>query len=571
MVRNIEVAKILYEVADLLELQGIGFKPNAYRNAARNIESMTKELDDYRKSSNLRDIPGVGEAIAKKIEEILATGRLRYLDELKQQLPAGLLQLVDVPEIGPKTALHLYKELKIANLQELKAAAEQHLIHSLKGFGERSEERILHGIALMEKRSGRMLLGQAYPLAEGVRKYVQDHAKLKLISLGGSLRRMKDTIGDIDILAGSNDVKMVMDAFVSYPDVQEIVERGPTKAVVRLRDGTQVDLRVVEEEAYGAALQYFTGSKEHNIKLRSLAIEKGWKLNEYGLFKKDLTEIVARRTEEDIYQALGLRIMPPELREDHGEIEAARNGTLPELIELQDIKGDLHVHTTASDGKATMEEYAWACRNRGYEYLGITDHSYGLRVTHGLSAKELSGNIDVAHHVSERVDGLRVLIGAEVEILEDGSLDYPKDVLRELDFVIGAVHSKFNMEMDEMTKRVVGAVSNDYLTILAHPTGRRLEQREPYQIDLEQVMLAAKSTGVCLELNAFPERMDLNDVNCRMAKEIGVMVAISTDSHSVPQLDHMLFGVATARRGWLEKKDVLNALPLKELVSYLGG
>ena len=571
MVRNTEVAKILYEVADLLELQGIGFKPNAYRNAARNIESMTKELDDYRMSSNLRDIPGVGEAIAKKVEEILATGRLRYLDELKQQLPTGLLQLIDVQEIGPKTALHLYKELKITNLQELKAAAEQHLIQSLKGFGERSEERILHGIALMEKRSGRMLLGHAYPVAEGVRQYVKDHAKLDFISLGGSLRRMKDTIGDIDILAGSNDVKMVMDAFISYPDVQEIVERGPTKAVVRLRDGTQVDLRVVEEEAYGAALQYFTGSKDHNIKLRSLAIEKGWKLNEYGLFKKDLTEIVARRTEEDIYQALGLRIMPPELREDRGEIEAARNGTLPELIELQDIKGDLHVHTKASDGKATMEEYAWACRNRGYEYLGIADHSYGLRVTHGLSAKELSGNIDVAHHVSERVEGLKVLIGAEVEILEDGSLDYPNDVLRELDFVIGAVHSKFNMERDEMTKRVVAAVSNDYLTILAHPTGRRLEQREPYQIDLERVMLAAKATGVCLELNAFPERMDLNDVNCRMAKEIGVRIAISTDSHSVPQLDHMLFGVATARRGWLEKKDVLNALPLKELVSYLSG
>ena len=571
MVRNTEVAKILYEVADLLELQGIGFKPNAYRNAARNIESMTKELDDYRKTSNLLDIPGVGEAIAKKVEEILATGRLRYLDELKQQLPAGLLQLVDVPEIGPKTALHLYKELKITNLQGLKAAAEQHQIRSLKGFGERSEERILHGISLMEKRSGRILLGHAYPVAEGVRKFVQDHAKLELISLGGSLRRMKDTIGDIDILAGSNDVKMVMDAFVSYPEVQEIVERGLTKAVVRLRDGTQVDLRVVEEEAYGAALQYFTGSKDHNIKLRSLAIEKGWKLNEYGLFKKDLTEIVARRTEEDVYQALGLRIIPPELREDRGEVEAARNGTLPELIELKDIKGDLHVHTTASDGKATIEEYAWACKNRGYEYLGITDHSYGLRVTHGLSAKELSGNIDVVHNVSERVDGLKVLIGAEVEILEDGSLDYPNEVLRELDFVVGAVHSKFNMERDEMTKRVVTAVSNGNLTILAHPTGRRLEQREPYQIDLVRVMLAAKATGVCLELNAFPERMDLNDVNCRMAKEIGVRVAIGTDSHGVPQLDHMFFGVATARRGWLEKKDVLNALPLKELVSYLSG
>jgi DNA polymerase (family 10) len=571
MVRNIDVGKILYEVADLLELQGIGFKPNAYRNAARNIESMTKELDEYRKTSNLRDIPGVGEAIAKKVEEILATGHLRYLDELKQQLPAGLLQLVDVPEIGPKTALHLFKELKVTNLQELKAAAEQHQIRSLKGFGERSEERILHGISLMERRSGRMLLGYAYPLAEGVRKYVADHAKLELISLGGSLRRMKETIGDIDILAGSNDAKRVMDAFVSYPDVQEIVERGPTKAVVRLNDGTQVDLRVVEEEAFGAALQYFTGSKDHNIKLRSLAIEKGWKLNEYGLFEKDLTEIVARRTEEEIYQALGLRTMPPELREDRGEIEASRKGSLPELIEVKDIRGDFHVHTTASDGKATMEEYAWACKNRGYEYLGITDHSYGLRVTHGLSAKELSGNIDVAHNVSERVDGVKILIGAEVEILEDGSLDYPNEVLQELDFVVGAVHSKFNMEKDEMTKRVVAAFSNDYLTILAHPTGRKLEQREPYEIDLERVMLAAKEKEVCLELNAFPERMDLNDVNCRMAKEIGVKIAIGTDSHSVPQLDQMFFGVATARRGWLEKGNVLNALPLKELVSYLSG
>ncbi|MDD1743196.1 MAG: DNA polymerase/3'-5' exonuclease PolX [Methanomassiliicoccales archaeon] len=569
MVRNIEVAKILYEVADLLELQGVGFKPNAYRNAARNIESMTKELDDYRKTSNLRDIPGVGEAIAKKVEEILTTGRLRYLDELKQALPPGLLQLAEVPDLGPKTALHLYKELKITNLQELKAAAEQHRIRSLKGFGERSEERILHGISLIEKRSGRMLLGYAYPVAEKVREYVAEKANIKLISLGGSLRRMKETIGDIDILAGSNDVKQVMDAFTSYPEVAEVVERGPTKAVVRLKDGTQVDLRVVEEEAYGAALQYFTGSKDHNIKLRSLAIDKGWKLNEYGLFKKDLTEVVARRTEEDIYNALGLKIMPPELREDNGEIEASRKGTLPKLVELKDIKGDLHVHTTESDGKASMEELAWACKKRGYEYLGITDHSYSLRVTDGLSAERLRGNIDIARNVSKRVEGLKILVGAEVEIKEDGSLDYPDDVLRELDFVIGAVHSKFSMERDAMTDRVITAISNDFLTILAHPTGRKLEQREPYQVDLEKVMHAAKSAGVCLELNAFPERMDLGDVNCRMAKEIGVKLAIGTDSHSVPQLDYMFFGVATARRGWLEKGDVLNTLSLKELVNYL--
>ena len=569
MVHNVDVAKILYEVADLLELQGIGFKPNAYRNAARNIESMTKELEEYRKTNNLRDIPGVGEAIAKKVEEILITGHLHYLDELKQQLPAGLLQMVEVPEIGPKTALHLYKELKITDVQELKTAAEHHRIRSLKGFGERSEERILHGISLLERRSGRMLLGNAYPVAERARKYVEEHADLRLISLGGSLRRMKDTIGDIDILAGSNDVKTVMDAFTSYPEVEEIVERGPTKAVVRLKDGTQVDLRVVEEEAYGAALQYFTGSKDHNIKLRSLAIDKGWKLNEYGLFKKDLTEVVARGTEEDIYKALGLKIMPPELREDRGEIEASLKGNLPELIELKNIKGDLHVHTVASDGNATMEEFAWACKKRGYEYLGITDHSYGLRVTDGLSAERLRGNIDIAHNVAKRVDGLKILIGAEVEILEDGSLDYPGDVLRELDFVVGAVHSKFNMESDAMTKRILTAISNDYLTILAHPTGRRLEQREPYFIDLEKVMLAAKAAGVCLELNAFPERMDLNDVNCRMAKEIGVKIAIDTDSHNVPQLDNMLFGVSTARRGWLEKGDVLNTLSLKELVSFL--
>ena len=569
MVRNIEVAKILYEVADLLELQGIGFKPNAYRNAARNIESMTKELEEYRKTSNLRDIPGVGEAIAKKVEEILATGHLRYLDELKQELPPGLLQLVEVPEMGPKTALHLYKELKITNLQELKKAAEQHRIGSLKGFGDRSEERILHGISLIEKRSGRMLLGYAYPVAESIRKYVEEQAHLEFISLGGSLRRMKETIGDIDILVGSNEVKKVMDAFTSYPEVEEVVERGPTKAVVRLKDSTQVDLRVVEEESYGAALQYFTGSKDHNIKLRSLASDKGWKLNEYGLFKKDLTEVVARRTEEDIYKALGLKMMPPELREDRGEVEASCKGTLPDLIELKDIKGDLHIHTVATDGNATIEGLAWACKNRGYEYLGIINHSYGLRVTHGLSAEGLRGNIDIARNVSERVDGPKILVGAEVEILEDGGLDYPDEVLRELDFVVGAVHSKLSMERGAMTERVISAISNDYLTILAHPTGRRLEQREPYQIDLEKVMLAAKAGGVCLELNAFPERMDLNDVNCRMAKEIGVKLAIGTDSQSVPQLDYMFFGVATARRGWLEKGDVINTLPLKDLVSFL--
>lgn len=567
--RNSEIAAILEEVADLLELKGVAFKPNAYRKAARSIRELTEELEEYRKKDDLRAIPGVGEAIAKKVEEILDTGELRYLDELKEELPAGLLQLMEVPDIGPKTAMHLYKELRVTNLHELKAAAEAHQIRDLKGFGERSEERVLQGIALLERRSGRMLLGYAHPIAERMRAYVQERAGLRLIDLGGSLRRMKETIGDIDLLAGSNDAKKVMDAFASYPDVEEVLERGQTKSVVRLKDGTQVDLRVVEEVEYGAALQYFTGNKEHNVELRSMANDQGMKLNEYGLFRKDTNEIVARENEADIYQALGLQIMPPELREDRGEIEASLRGKLPKLVELKDIRGDFHVHTLASDGSATIEEIAYAAKRKGYEYVGITDHSQSLGVANGLSVERLRGNMDIARNIMERVEGVKVLIGAEVEILEDGKLDYPDDVLEGLDYVIGAVHSKFKMSEEEMTKRLLTAFSNEHMTVLAHPTGRVLEQREPYLFDKEEVFQAAKANKICLELNAYVERLDLSDVDCLKAKEIGVKVAIGTDAHSLPQLDYMLYGVATARRGWLEPVDVLNCLSLPELVDVL--
>lgn len=567
--RNSEVASALYEVADLLELKGVAFKPNAYRKAARSIEEMKQELSDFRRTSNLRDIPGVGEAIARKVEELMDTGRLRYLDELKEELPAGLLQLMDVPDIGPRTAMHLYMELRVTNLDELKAAAASHRIRDLKGFGPKSEERILKGIALLERRSGRMLLGQAYPIAEAVRAYVASRAGLELVSVGGSLRRMKETIGDVDLLAGSDDTGAVMDVFASYPEAEELVERGPTKAVLRLKDGTQVDLRVVAVKQYGAALQYFTGNKEHNVVLRSMAGELGMRLNEYGLFRKDTGEVVASEREEDIYEALGLGIMPPEMRENRGEIEASRRGTLPRLVELADIRGDFHVHTLASDGSATIEEMAYAAKGKGYEYLGITDHSQSLKVANGLTVDRLRGNMEIARHISERVEGVQVLIGAEVEILGDGRLDYPDEVLEELDYVIGAVHTKFSMGEREMTERLLTALSNQHLTILAHPTGRVLEQRGPYAFDMEAVLRAAKDNGVCLELNAFPQRLDLSDVNCRRAKEGGVRVAIGTDSHSVPQLDHMLYGVATARRGWLERGDVLNCLPLPDLVDLL--
>jgi DNA polymerase (family X) len=339
--------------------------------------------------------------------------------------------------------------------------------------------------------------------------------------------------------------------------------------VVRLKDGTQVDLRVVKEVEYGAALQYFTGNKEHNVELRSMANDKGMKLNEYGLFRKDNNQVVARESEEGIYRELGLRIMPPELRENRGEIQASIKGLLPKLVEMGDVKGDFHVHSLASDGAATIEEIAYAAKRKGYEYVGVTDHSQSLGVANGLSVERLRGNMDIARNIMERVDGVKVLIGAEVEILENGGLDYPDEVLKELDYVIGAVHSKFKMSEAEMTKRLLAAFSNEHMTILAHPTGRVLEQREPYLFDKEMVFQAAKDSGICLELNAYVERLDLSDVDCIKAKELGARVAIGTDAHSLSQLDYMFYGVATARRGWLEPKDVLNCLPLAELVDIL--
>ncbi len=567
--RNAEVARILYEIADLLELKGVNFKPNAYRNAARSIENLTSEIEEVHKEGKLRDIPGVGEAIAKKLDELLSTGKLAYLEDLRKEFPPGLLQIMAIPELGPKTAVHLYNELKITNLDELKKAVEEHRIRSLKGFGPRSEERILQGIALVEGRTGRMLLGYAYPRAMQVLEYVQKKANLEKISLAGSLRRMKETIGDIDLIAGSDDAKWVMDIFTTYPEVDDVIMRGPTKSSVRLKGGMQVDLRVVKEVEYGAALQYFTGSKDHNIVLRQMAIDKGMKLNEYGLFKKDTGAVVARETEEDIYKALGLEIMPAEIRENRGEVEASLEHKLPKLVELEHIKGDFHVHTKASDGDATMEEIAYACKRRGYEYVGITDHSKRLGVAGGLSIEEVLGNVDVARNVSELVPEVRVFLGTECEILDDGKLDYPNSVLKDLDYVIGAVHSKFNMPKKEMTDRIVTALSNENVTILAHPTGRKLEQREPYAVDVEKVMQAAKDNKVFLELDAFPERLDLNDVHCRQAKDIGAKVVIDSDSHSIAQLDFMTFGVATARRGWLERGDVLNTRGRKEIEELL--
>ncbi|MDH7509060.1 MAG: DNA polymerase/3'-5' exonuclease PolX [Methanomassiliicoccales archaeon] len=567
---NAKIAAILYEIADLLELKGVEFKPRAYRKAARNIETLGKDITEYYKEGKLEEIPGVGKAIAKKIREIIETGELNYLKQLREELPAGLLQLMEIPEIGPKTAMRLYKELKITNLHELKKAAEEHRIRRLKGFGEKSEENILKGIRIIEQRSGRMLLGYAYYYGKKIEQYIASVTKLRTVSVAGSLRRMKETIGDIDILVGSDNPSMVMDVFVSNPEVEEVLARGDTRGSVRLKDGVQVDIRVVSVDSYGAALQYFTGSKEHNIELRRLAIEKGYKINEYGVFTKDTGEKIAGRSEEEVYGILGLDYIPPELRENRGEIQAAADHQLPHLIEMDHIRGDFHVHTNLSDGSASIEEVAEECKRRGYEYFAITDHSETLKVAGGLSGQDLIESMETARKINERIDGFRILTGAEVEILSDGRLDYPDSILKDLDIVVAAVHSGFKMSKKEMTERILTAMANDYVTILAHPTGRVIEQRDPYEVDLERIIDEAKGKGVWLEINALPERLDLNDVNAKWAKENGVMMAIGTDAHSLDQLDYMTFGVATARRGWLEKGNVANTLGLKDLERTLG-
>lgn len=566
---NEKIAQILYEIADLLELKGVEFKPRAYRRAARSIEELDKDVVVLYKDGELQEIPGVGQAIAKKVVEIVRSGDLNYLKQLREEFPAGLLQIMEVPEIGPKTTMRLYKDLRITNLHELKKAAEEHKVRELRGFGERSEETILKGIRLLEQRSGRMLLGYAYFYAKDIIDYLISTGGYRLISVAGSLRRMRETIGDVDILVGSDEPGKVMDAFTSNPKVSEVLAKGETKSSIRLKDGIQVDIRVVATESYGAALQYFTGSKEHNIALRSYAIDKGLKINEYGVFKKDTDERIASKTEEEVYASLDMETMPPEIRENRGEIKAAIDHRLPSLIELGDIKGDLHVHSTMSDGSATVEEIALEARRIGYEYVGIADHSESLKVARGVSRENLVKNIDAVRKISERMEGIRVLTGAEVEIRGDGSLDYPDNLLSDLDFVVGAVHSGFRMGEKEMTNRIVTAMSNEYLTILAHPTGRVIEQREPFQVDLDTIMDTALENQVFLEVNALPERLDLNDLNCKRAKDRGATLCIGTDAHSVPQLSYMIFGVATGRRGWLETNDVVNTLSLKKLEDRL--
>lgn len=568
---NSEIAAVLYEVADLLELQGVSFKPQAYRRAARSIEQLDTPLSQLSAEGRLEEVSGVGEALSKKIEEMLSTGELGYLDKLRAEVPEGLVRILEVPDVGPKTAMLLYKELGISSVEELKEAVLAHRLRGMKGFGEKTEERILQGIRVLESKGGRMLLGEALPLAEAYVEYLRSTQSIDRISVAGSLRRGRDTVGDIDILVGDDRPAAVIDAFAAYPSVEEVLMKGPTKCSVRLDGGLQVDIRAVETRSYGAALQYFTGSKEHNVSLRRIGVEMGLKLNEYGLFERDSDRMVASSTEEEVYSALGLAYIPPEIRENSGEIEAAREGRLPELVSLGQVRGDLHVHTDWSDGSDTIGAVVAEAERRGYEYVAITDHSQSLRIANGLTPERLRRQVDAVRKAEGAARGMRVLAGSEVDIKADGSLDMPATVLKDLDIVVASVHSRFKMERAEMTRRVVAAVSSGQIDVLGHPTGRLIGQRSPYDIDLQAVLDAAAEHGVCMEVNCFPDRLDLRDVDCRAAGAKGVRVSLGSDSHRTGHMGFIRLGVITARRGWLGPGDVLNTMDASRLAGHLSG
>lgn len=569
---NRKVAEVFDEIADLLDLQGVAFKPVAYRRAARNIESMEDSITDLVAAKAVEDIPGVGKAMAKKIEELVTTGRLEYLETLRSEVPKGLVELLRVPDVGPKTALVLFKELGISSVDQLKEAAANHKLRGIKGFGQKTEERLLQGIRALESKGQRMLLGQACPVGEAYVRYLKEAESLDMVSVAGSLRRGKETVGDIDILVGDDQPERVMDAFVGYREVADVLAKGPTKSSVRLKGGLQVDIRVVETKSWGAALNYFTGSKEHNVELRRIGVAMGLKLNEYGLFERDSGKMVAGATEEEVYKALGLRYIEPELRENSGEIAAAREDRLPRLVSREDIRGDFHVHTDWTDGQPSVEAVVQQAIEMRYEYIGVTDHSESLKFVGGLDPDKLRKQIVAIRKVQDNVGSkIRVLAGSEVDIRSDGSLDFSKQLLGELDVVIASVHSRFKMEKEEMTARVVTAIGSGDIDILGHPTGRLIGERPGYELDLDKVFEAAKGAGVCMEINSFIDRLDLGDVNCRKAKDAGVVMALGTDAHRLEQMDFMRYGVITARRGWLGPGNVLNTVRGRDIAKRLRG
>jgi len=568
--KNQLVVSILYQIADLLDLKGeIFFKTRAYRMAAQKIDVLEEDIEEITKEDRLQEIPGVGEALAKKIKEIVETGKLDYFERLKKEIPEGLLDLLNIPGLGPKKVAAIYKNLGITTLKELYKAANEGKLRNLDGFGEITEQNIIRGIQLLEKTTGRALLNIAYNDGVNFLKYLENCKDIEKVDVAVSLRRMKETIGDVDILVSSNNPEKVMEFFVTYPEVQQIIAKGTTKSSVLLKDNIQVDLRVVEPKSYGAALQYFTGSKEHNVTLRSLAIKKGYKLNEYGLFDKKTEKFIAGKTEEEIYKKIGLSYIEPELRENRGEFIAAKNKTLPKLIGYNEAQGDFHVHSLWSDGNDTIENLANHAKNIGYSFIGISDHSQSLKIANGLSEERVNKKIQEISKLNKKFSDLTILCGTECDIKTDGTLDYNNKTLKKFDYVYIGIHSGFKMDKNIMTDRIITGMHNDNVDFLAHPTGRLIGKRDPYEVDIEKIIDTAKETNTYLEINAFPDRLDLDDDHSKLAKEKKIKFVIGTDSHSINHLSFMKFGIATARRGWLEKKDVLNTNSLKIIEKIL--
>ena len=567
---NREIARILSEIADLLEIKGENpFKIRAYQRAAQAIEGLAMTLSDMRGHQPFTDISGVGSSIAEKIEELLDAGQCRYHQELLAEFPASLAALLSIPEVGPRKAKVLHDELGITSVDELEQAAREGKLRELKGFGAKTEQNILRGIERLKVHKARLPLAQAHPLAMEVVEDLLLAAPVERIEPAGSIRRMRDTIGDIDILVTSSEPQDVMSTFVGLPVVDHVLEQGATKSSVLSHSGAQVDVRVVDPESFGAALQYFTGSKEHNVRLRELAVRRGLRLSEYGVFDVKTDRRIAGATEEEVYAALGLPLIPPEMREDCGEIAAALRGALPRLVAVEDIRGDLHVHTKRTDGHHTIEEMAETARGAGYEYIAVCDHSRSVGMAGGLFEEDLLRHVEEIRAVNKRINKITILAGTECDIRRDGTLDYPDEVLAQLDVVIAAVHSGFKMDAQTMTSRIIQAMQNPYVDALAHPTGRIIGKRDPYEVDIERLLAAAAELGVAMEINSYPDRLDLRDVHARRAKELGVKVVINTDAHDCDHLRLITYGVATARRGWLEPDDVLNTLPLKELRTRL--
>ena len=564
--KNMEVATILYEVADLLEMKEEKFKPRAYRKAAGIVESLSKPVENLNKEE-LTKLSGIGKSIAEKILEIIETGSLEYYENLKKEFAIDFESLHFVEGIGPKKIKRFYDELGVIDLDDLERAAKQHKIRKLEGMGEKTEQKILENIEFARKRTGRQLLGYILPISDQLKEKLKNFKPVIKVEIAGSIRRRKETIGDIDILVVTNENKEVMTFFTGLENVDKVILKGPSKSTVRLNENIGSDLRVIKEESFGSALLYFTGSKETNIEMRKIAIKKGFKLNEYGLFKGD--KQIAGKTEQEIFGKLGMSYIEPELRENRGEVQAALEGNIPKLVGYNDLEGDLHMHTKWSDGSYTIKEMAEKSRELGHEYISITDHVGTLHIARGMDENKIKDQMKEIQSINNEMDEITILKGAEVNILSNGKLDMKNDVLKDLDVVVASIHSGFRQTEEKLTERMISAMQNDNVNIIAHPTGRKIHERKAYELDMDKIFETSKDTGTFLEINSYPNRLDLNDVNVKRAVESGCKLSIDTDSHSTDTLKYMELGIATARRGWAKKEDIINTLPLKKLEKLL--